>query len=122
MSYTEEFLNYLHLFEWECNGDGHCPDWKLFKSVAQTKTLCEKAESLGGPLSVSHFIIAFRKLKESGEIKQLRQPPAPEPPEFKLTVDEYSRLSAREVVRRYKDQSEPGFKIAVDALVSAGAI
>jgi hypothetical protein len=117
---NNDIRDWLQLFEFENDGQGHCPDWKLYKSPAATKKLCERVQAMDGLLSVSHFIIAFQELKASGELVQLRQPEAIDPPEFILTAAEYNRLSTRELRLRYK--AEPEFRSCVDTLIANGEI
>jgi hypothetical protein len=116
----EEFNSYFHLFELgSYTPESHCPLWPLYKSPEATKLLRDKAVTLGGKISFSHFIVSFNLLRNSGEITQLRQP-APAEKEFTLSAEEYKRLPASQVVRRYRQDRE--FKQAVDALVAAGEI
>jgi hypothetical protein len=120
MTYDQDFMDYFHAFELGCySPKGQCPEWLLYRSPEATKLLLDKAASLGGRISLSHFEIAFNLLRASGEIRQLRQP-TPAEKEFSLTAEEYRKLPASQVVRRYRQ--DPEFKQAVDALVTAGAI
>jgi hypothetical protein len=116
MKEYSEFDSYFHLWRLE----RHSPDFPLYDSADARRIIKERAASYGGLISISHFTRAFSELVASAEIPQLRQPRAPEPPEFTLTADEYNRLSAREITTRY--QREPVFKQAVDDLISAGSI
>src|SRR5690242_9124840 len=118
--YDQEFDDYFRLFELGCyTPEGPCTEWLLYRSPDATKLLREKAASLGGGhISLSHFEIAFGLLRDR-EIKQLRQP-KPAEKEFTLTAEEYRKLPASQVVRRYRQ--DPEFKRAVDALVAAGEI
>jgi hypothetical protein len=116
----QEVHNHFRLFEIGSYApDGYAPDWLLFKSPESTKLLRERALSLGGKISVSHFIIAFNQLRESGEIRQLRQP-KPEIDEPELTVAQYRSMPTRTVVMKY--QSDKAFKAQVDSLVERGLI
>lgn len=116
----QEIHDFFKLFELGCySDDGYCPLWPLFKSPESTNLLREKAISLGGKISVSHFIIAFNQLRESGEIRQLRQP-KPEIDEPELTVAQYRSMPTRTVVMKY--QSDKAFKAQVDSLVERGLI
>jgi hypothetical protein len=82
----QEIHDYFKLFELGCYSEGgYCPLWPQYKSPESTKLLRERAISLGGKISISHFIIAFNQLRASGEIKQLRSP-QPAEKEFSLTV------------------------------------
>jgi hypothetical protein len=120
MNYDQEFNDYFRLFELGCyTPEGPCTDWLLYRDLDSTKLLRDRAASLGGRISLSHFVIAFGLLRDSGAIKQLRSP-QPIEKEFSLTAEEYQRLPASQVVRRYRQDQE--FKRAVDALVAAGEI
>jgi hypothetical protein len=117
----QEIHDFFKLFELGCySDDGYCPLWPLFKSPESTNLLREKAISLGGKISVSHFIIAFNQLRESGEIRQLRQPKADEIETPELTVEDYRKMPTRTVVMKY--QSDKVFKSQVDSLVARGLI
>ena len=110
-----DMLLYFRLFTWE----GHAPDWRQYETPAQTKILFDEVECMGlggGLLSVSHFLIAFKRLKDSGEIKPVRAPLPLDEEEPTLTADEYYKLPAATVVRRYRD--EPAFHAAVDQLIT----
>jgi len=116
----EEFNGYFRLFTISSyNPDSQCSDWQLFTSPEATELLRNKAASYGGLISMSHFIRAFQELRASGEIQQLRSP-QPAEKAFTLSAEEYRRLPASQVVRRYRQDHE--FKRAVDALVTAGEI
>lgn len=117
---AKELTDFFHIFEWELtDGEHYCSDWPQFKSADAERLLREKVSSMGGLLSVSHFIIAFHALRDSGAITKLRQPRPPEI-EFTLTAAEYQRTPASTITRRY--QAEPEYRAAVDALITAGEI
>jgi hypothetical protein len=112
----QEFQNYFALWQLE----NHSPDWVLYRSPDATTLVRNKAASFSGLISISHFIRAFDELRASGEIKQLRQPKAEEAAEPELTPEDYRKMSAREVTRRY--MSDRDFKIQVDSLIERGLI
>ena len=117
---TEEFNAYFRLFELRSYTPEGCEDWLLFRSPESTRLLREKAASLGGKISVSHFGIAFDLLRNSGEITQLRQPKPVEIEEPELTVEQYRAMPTRAFVMKYRNDKL--FKSQVDSLVQRGLI
>jgi hypothetical protein len=121
MSYNQELTEYFHVFELGCyTPEGQCPEWLLYRSPEATRLLLDKAASLGGRISVSHFVIAFGLLRDSGAITQLRQAKPVEIDEPDLTVEQYRAMPTRTVVMKY--QSDKAFKAQVDSLVERGLI
>src|SRR5580704_867508 len=91
--------------------EAHSPDWPLYKSEDAAIAVRNKAVSLDGQISISHFVIAFDMLKTDGTLKQLRKP-RPEVKPFTLTAADYHKMSSDEVRRRRHD---PEFIQAVEA-------
>jgi hypothetical protein len=120
MNYDQEFNDYFRLFELGCyTPEGPCTDWLLYRDSDSAKLLRDRAASLGGRISLSHFIIAFNQLRASGEIRQLRQP-APVEAEDELTVAQYHSLPTAVVQRRF--QNDPTFRQNVQKLIDEGKI
>src|SRR5690348_14161173 len=119
--YDQEFDDYFRLFELGCyTPEGPCTEWLLYRSPDATKLLREKAASLGGHISLSHFIIAFNQLRDSGEIRQLRQPAPVEIEEPELTAAQYHSLPTAVIQRRFRN--EPTFRQSVQRLIDEGKI
>jgi hypothetical protein len=122
MTYEQEFQNYYTLLADELIDDEHhSPEWPVHRSPTASTLVREKALSYGGLPAISSFIRAFEELKTSGAIKPLRAP-KPVEKEFTLSKEEYDRLPANEIIRRYRNQNEPEFKAAVDLLIQKGLI
>jgi hypothetical protein len=117
---AEEFNAYFRLFELGSYTPEGCSDWLLFRSPESTRLLREKAASLGGRISVSHFVIAFGLLRDSGAITQVREAKPIEIEEPDLTVEQYRAMPTRTVVMKYRNDKV--FKSQVDSLVQRGLI
>lgn len=126
MSNQQEWNEYFHLWRWEgCTDDNpagvHCDDWPLYESSQAKTALFERAQSFRTLPAVSSFSRAFVELKKEGVLKPLRsKDPLAIEPEETLTVAEYNRLPASEIVRRYR--TEKVFRSNVDALIAQGLI
>ena len=120
MCNQQEWTDFCFIFQWE-NGGAHAGDWPLFKTPTAEALLKAKAQQFGALPSIGAYVRAFNELKASGEIRQVRQTdPLNVEQEKHLTVEEYNRLPASEVVRRFCDDKR--FAADVNALISAGLI
>jgi hypothetical protein len=107
---NEEFENYYNLWQLE----HHSPTWPLYASDEAKLLVRNAAHNLEGQISISHFVLGFDKLVKDGTLRQLRQPRA-EVKQFTLSADDYHKIPASEIVRRYR--ASPEFKEAVDLLI-----
>jgi hypothetical protein len=111
---------YFGLFDLQRDEHGN---WPLYRSAEAIRILKEKAATYGGLYSISHFLRAFAELKREGAIRQVRATdPLKVEAQFRLTADEYFKMPANEIVRRYRDTSQPEFRAEVDRLIREGQI
>ena len=123
--YSQQFEDYFKLFKWEKDSQGqhYREEWAQYESGTNERLVkAEAAKSIGNGLPcVSAFIIAFDRLRAAGTINPVRSATAASEPEgFTLTRDQYFKIPALEITRRYR--SEPAFREAVDLLIAAGQI
>lgn len=119
--YSKELLDYYRLFWYERDAAGNTyTDWELYRTDAAAELLKERAASYGVVPSISMFIRAFNELRAEGSLRQVRKPLPIEPEEPALTRDEYYRIPAATIVRRFR--AEPEFRAQVQSLIDRGLI
>lgn len=120
--YSKEFLDYYRLFWYERDAAGNTyTDWELYRTDAAAERLRERAASYNVVPSISMFMRAFNELRAEGSLRQVRQPLPIEPED--LTREEYYRLPAATIVRRFQTEREPGgFRDQVQRLIDTGQI
>lgn len=69
----------------------------------------------GFPLSVSLFERSYLELLNSGEIKPFREPFVPTPERERLTVEQYNRMPAHQIAKKY--MTDQVFRADVDDLI-----